>query len=82
MMLEEYEGHNGLGNIRHFTDDRISGTRFDRSGFTAMLEQIEQGNVAVVCIKDMNRLGRDNLKVRQRNTSRTRKATMYPKTNG
>lgn len=63
MMLEEYAKRNGLGNIRHFTDDGISGTRFDRPGFTAMLEQIEQGNVAVVCIKDMSRLGRDYLKV-------------------
>lgn len=63
MMLEEYARRNGLGNIRHFTDDGISGTRFDRPGFTAMLEQIEQGNVAVVCIKDMSRLGRDYLKV-------------------
>ena len=62
-MLEEYARRNGLGNIRHFTDDGISGTRFDRPGFVAMLEQIEKGNVKVVCIKDMSRLGRDYLKV-------------------
>lgn len=62
-MLEEYARRNGLGNIRHFTDDGISGTRFDRPGFVAMLEQIENGNVEVVCIKDMSRLGRDYLKV-------------------
>lgn len=62
-MLEEYARRNDLGNIRHFTDDGISGTRFDRPGFVAMLEQIENGNVEVVCIKDMSRLGRDYLKV-------------------
>lgn len=28
-----------------------------------MLEQIENGNAEVVCIKDMSRLGRDYLKV-------------------
>lgn len=62
-MLEEYARHNGLGNIRHFTDDGIPGARFDRPGFVAMLEQIENGNLEVVCIKDMSRLGRDYLKV-------------------
>lgn len=62
-LLEEYARRNGLSNVRHFTDDGISGTRFDRPGFVAMLEQIEKGNVEVVCIKDMSRLGRDYLKV-------------------
>lgn len=62
-LLEDYAKRNGLANIRHFTDDGISGTRFDRPGFQAMLKQIENGNVDVVCIKDMSRLGRDYLKV-------------------
>lgn len=62
-LLEEYAKRNGLSNIQHFTDDGISGTRFDRPGFQAMLEQIENGNVEVVCVKDMSRLGRDYLKV-------------------
>ena len=30
LMLEEYAKRNGLGNIRHYTDDGISGIRFDR----------------------------------------------------
>lgn len=63
LLLEEYAKRNGFSNIRHFTDDGISGTRFDRPGFQAMLEQIEKGNVEVVCVKDMSRLGRDYLKV-------------------
>ena len=62
-LLEEFAKKKGFSYIRHFTDDGISGTRFDRPGFTAMLEQIEEGNVEVVCIKDMSRLGRDYLKV-------------------
>ena len=62
-LLEEYAKRNGFSNIKHFTDDGISGTRFDRPGFQAMLEQIEDGKVEVVCIKDMSRLGRDYLKV-------------------
>lgn len=62
-LLEDYASRNGLTNIRHFTDNGISGTRFDRPGFQAMLEQIEDGKVETVCIKDMSRLGRDYLQV-------------------
>lgn len=63
VLLEEFAEKNLLQNIRHFTDDGISGTRFDRPGFLAMLEEIENGNVSAVVIKDMSRLGRDYLKV-------------------
>ena len=37
-MLEEYVCKNHFPNPAHFTDDGISGTRFDRPGFTAMME--------------------------------------------
>lgn len=62
-LLEEYARKNGFFNIQHFTDDGVSGTRFDRPSFMDMLKQIENGDVAVVCVKDMSRLGRDYLKV-------------------
>ena len=42
-----------------------SGTRFDRPGFTAMMEEVEAGNVEAIIIKDMSSLGRDYLKVGQ-----------------
>ena len=56
---------NGLPNPTHFTDDGISGTRFDRPGFLAMMEEVEAGRVEAIVIKDMSRLGRDYLKVGQ-----------------
>ena len=64
-MLEEYARRNGLPNPTHFTDDGISGTRFDRPGFLAMMEEVEAGRVEAIVIKDMSRLGRDYLKVGQ-----------------
>ena len=64
-MLEEYAKRNGLPNPTHFTDDGISGTRFDRPGFTAMMEEVEAGRVEAIVVKDMSRLGRDYLKVGQ-----------------
>ena len=56
---------NGLPNPTHFTDDGVSGTRFDRPGFLAMMEEVEAGRVEAIVIKDMSRLGRDYLKVGQ-----------------
>ena len=54
-----------LPNPQHFTDDGVSGTRFDRPGFLAMMEEVEAGRVEAIVIKDMSRLGRDYLKVGQ-----------------
>ena len=51
-MLEDYARRNGFPNPTHFTDDGISGTRFDRPGFTEMMKEIEAGNVEAVIVKD------------------------------
>ena len=63
--LESYAAQQGFPNPVHFTDDGISGTRFDRPGFMALMKEVEAGNVGYLCIKDMSRLGRDYLKVGQ-----------------
>ena len=64
-ILEEYASKNNLSNIIHFTDDGISGTQFDRPGFMAMMNGVNQGNISCIIVKDMSRLGRDYLKVGQ-----------------
>ncbi len=38
---------------------------FDRPGFMAMMEEVEDGSVEAIIVKDMSRLGRDYLKVGQ-----------------
>ena len=62
-LLENYAHKNGYSPIRHFTDDGVSGTTFEREGFQAMIAEVEAGNVSAVIVKDMSRLGRDYLKV-------------------
>ena len=62
-ILEDYAAQHGLTNIRHYTDDGISGTRFDRPGFQQMISDIEDDKVGAVIIKDMSRFGRDYLQV-------------------
>ena len=65
IMLEDFARRNGYLRFKHFTDDGVSGTRFDRPGFMAMMEEVEDGNVEAIIVKDMSRLGRDYLKVGQ-----------------
>ena len=62
-LLENYAHKNGYSPIRHFTDDGVSGTTFEREGFQAMIAEVEAGNVSTVIVKDMSRFGRDYLKV-------------------
>lgn len=62
-LLEEYAKQQGFSNVRYYTDDGISGTRFDRPGFQAMMNDVEDGNVAIICLKDLSRLGRDYIGV-------------------
>jgi DNA invertase Pin-like site-specific DNA recombinase len=62
-MLEDYAAKNSITNIVHFTDDGISGTRFDRPGFVAMMDEVDAGKVSAIIVKDMSRLGRDYLRV-------------------
>ena len=62
-ILEDYARKNGFHNIRHFTDDGITGTVFSRPGLDAMLEEVKAGRVSVVIIKDQSRIGRDVLEV-------------------
>ena len=63
--MEQYAKEHGFTNLIHFTDDGISGTRFDRPGFLAMMKEVESGKVGTILIKDMSRMGRDYLKVGQ-----------------
>ena len=42
-LLEDYAKKHGFDPVRHFTDDGISGTTFDRKGFKAMIEEVLEG---------------------------------------
>ena len=64
-MLMDFALAHDLPSPTHFTDDGISGTRFDRPGFMAMMEEVNKGNVGTICLKDMSRMGRDYLQVGQ-----------------
>ena len=62
-MLEDYAKANGFTNCVHFTDDGWSGGSFDRPSWKRMIEGIGKGEIAAVLVKDLSRVGRDNLQV-------------------
>jgi DNA invertase Pin-like site-specific DNA recombinase len=64
-LLEGYAKEKDLFPIKHYWDDGISGTRFDRPAFMEVLEGVKDGTIGTVIVKDMSRLGRDYLAVGQ-----------------
>ena len=62
-ILEDFAAKNGFTNIRHFQDDGVSGTTFDRKGWNELIAEVQARNVSIVAVKDMSRLGRDHIQV-------------------
>ncbi len=46
-----------------FCDDGWSGKNFERPGVSAMLDEVRQGNIQCIIVKDISRFGRDYLTV-------------------
>ena len=44
-ILEDFAARSGFTSCRHFCDDGVSGTTFDRKGFKEMIAEVEAGNV-------------------------------------
>ena len=62
-ILEDFAAKNEFTNIRHFQDDGVSGTTFDRRGWNELIEEVKAGNIAIIAVKDMSRIGRDHIQV-------------------
>ena len=59
IMLEDFARRNGYLRFKHFTDDGVSGTRFDRPMFNQMIADAKTGKINLILCKDLSRLGRD-----------------------
>lgn len=64
-LLKEYAENNGYSNLRYYTDDGYTGTDFNRPNFQRMMEDVENGIVQTILVKDMSRFGRNYILVGQ-----------------
>jgi site-specific DNA recombinase len=61
ILLERYAKENGFDVAEIYTDDGWSGTNFDRPDFQRMKRDIELGKIDIVLVKDLSRLGRNQI---------------------
>lgn len=64
-LLKEYAENNGFTNLRYYADDGYTGTNFDRPDFQRMMEDVENGIIETILVKDMSRFGRNYILVGQ-----------------
>jgi DNA invertase Pin-like site-specific DNA recombinase len=62
-MLEKYAEENGLMPYESISDDGYSGTGWHRPGWERVIELIEAGKVSALVVKNLDRMGRDHLRV-------------------
>lgn len=59
-LIEDYvKGHPDIGLVSEKVDDGYSGILFDRPAFQEMMQDIMEGRVNCVIVKDLSRLGRE-----------------------
>lgn len=62
-ILKEYVEKNLSSNYSYYIDDGYSGTNFNRPSFKKMINDINDGKINVVVVKDLSRLGRNYIHV-------------------
>jgi len=60
-ILAQYAEENGLKNWEFIYDDGFSGGDWERPAFKKMIEEVEQGLVSTIVVKDLSRFGRGYL---------------------
>lgn len=58
LILENFCNDNKIAVVDHYTDDGVSGATFDRPNFKRLIEDIENGKINLVIVKDLSRFGR------------------------
>lgn len=62
-ILTQYAHDHGLPNIVEFADDGYSGANFQRPQFQRMIHMVENGEIGIIVVKDLSRLGREYIQM-------------------
>lgn len=59
-LIKEYlSQHRGLDLVDEYVDDGYSGTNYERPAFTRLMEDVRNGKIDCIIVKDLSRLGRN-----------------------
>lgn len=62
LVLEDFvKGRPEFAHYRIFSDRNYSGTNFNRPAFQEMMQEVREGRINCIIVKDLSRLGRDYL---------------------
>lgn len=64
-ILGKYIKENKLTLVDEYVDDGYSGSNFDRPEFKRMINDIELGKINMILVKDLSRLGRNNIETNE-----------------
>jgi len=62
-ILSAYAEKHGFGKTQFYVDDGYSGTNFNRPDFQKMTDDVNDGLIGTIIVKDMSRFGRDYIMV-------------------
>jgi DNA invertase Pin-like site-specific DNA recombinase len=62
-ILEDYAVNNGFVPFLHLSDDGFSGTQWNRPGWQELIARVDNGEVGTILLKNLDRMGRDYLRV-------------------
>ena len=64
-IIRKYIEENNYKLIEEFVDDGYTGSNFNRPGFIRMIEKIKNNEINMVIVKDLSRLGRNNIETNE-----------------
>ena len=62
-MVYDYIKNNNLNLVDYYSDDGYSGTNFNRPEFKRMMEDVKNGRINAIVVKDLSRLARNYVEI-------------------
>ena len=63
LLIEEWSHQHQTPIMHYYIDSGFSGRRFDRPSFQQLIQDIQDGKIKCIIVKDLSRLGRDHITV-------------------